>query len=143
MIYPWQEKTWQALTHAYANIQLPHALLITGIAGIGKLKFTQELVRYILCENKTTPQSCCDSHRCQSCHLIQTSVHPDVHHIKPEKTGHAIKMDQIRDMIETVRQAAYRSIYQCVIIESAEAMNSFAANALLKTLEEPASNIFI
>ncbi len=83
----------------------------------------------------------CEQHHacghCQACHLIASSSHPDVHLIKPEQDGHAIKIEQIRDLIDLCEHTPRFGVIQLVIIENADALNINAANALLKLLEEP------
>ena len=145
MIYPWQQTIWQQLTAAFMNNTLPHAMLFSGIQGIGKLSFVQTLTRYLLCEKRSKLAGFCDNTAdlCHACHLIETNVHPSVYYIEPDKAGHAIKIDQIREMTEYAGQSAYLGEYQCIIIHPAHQLNHFAANALLKTLEEPANNVFL
>lgn len=140
MIYPWQQTLWQQLKNSVMHDQLSHALLFRGVAGIGKSVFVKELVRFILCEKRSTFG---ETECCHACHLLSTSIHPNFYEVTPEKAGHAIKIDQIRELIEFTEQSAYLGKYQCVIIHPAHQMNHFAANALLKTLEEPTQNVFI
>jgi DNA polymerase III subunit delta' len=144
MIYPWQAALWQRLTDAFTRGKLPHALLFSGIADIGKTAFVATFVRFILCSKRKEMGLFCDTQeKCHACHLVETNVHPNLHSISPTTAGHAIKIDQIRDMIEFATHSAVLGQYQCIIINPAQQMNQFAANALLKTLEEPAPNVFL
>jgi DNA polymerase-3 subunit delta' len=125
---------------------LSHALLFDGVSGIGKSTFVIEFARFILCEKREKSGIFCAQStqpQCHSCRLVETKVHPNMYWVEPEKSGHAIKIDQIRDMIEFATQSAYMGKHQCIIINPAEQMNIFAANSLLKTLEEPAANVFL
>lgn len=143
MIYAWQQTIWTSLTDAFSTKKLPHALLFSGVAGIGKAHFVNELTRFIMCEKKQVSHACLTKENCHACRLVQTNVHPNIHSVLPEKVGHAIKIDQIRELIEFANHSAYMSDAQCIVINPAHQMNIFAANSLLKTLEEPSPNVFI
>ena len=72
--------------------------------------------------------------------MVQRAEHPDLHWIKPEKAGSAIKIDQIRELQQTAFLSPQRSSYKIIIIQSAERLNTAASNALLKILEEPSEH---
>jgi DNA polymerase-3 subunit delta' len=74
--------------------------------------------------------------------LIAHEHHPDLHWIKPHQDGHAIKVEQIRELLDFAHQTPQISSFQCVVIESADSMNDYAANALLKILEEPIPHFY-
>lgn len=138
-IYPWQQAQWQYLLERKKNNVLPHALLLFGIAGLGKLTFAQAVANLLLCEQGN--ETACG--QCQSCRWTAAGTHPDLFLIQPETTGKMIKVDQIRDLTEALANTAQCNGYQIAIIEPAEAMNMAAANALLKTLEEPAGKVIL
>lgn len=69
---------------------------------------------------------------------MQSGSHPDYHLVRPEKEGRTISVDQIRQCNRLAQESSQLSGYRLIVIEPAEAMNESAANALLKTLEEPA-----
>lgn len=135
MIFPWQAKQWQQLNRLRTENRLPHALLFSGASGIGKGELAKDFAHLILCQTPTPDHQACGS--CHSCHLTKAEAHPDFRHIKPEEEGQAIKIDQVRDLTDFVQQTSHQGGYRVVILEPAEAMNINAANALLKTLEEP------
>ena len=137
MIYPWQQEQWQQLWQAKQENRLPHALLFAGIAGIGKTDFADYFARVLLCQHVKTSGFACDT--CHSCRLMIGKSHPNILWIAPEKTGQAIKVDQIRAVTEFISQTSLQGEYRLVMIHPANDMNTNAANALLKTLEEPAS----
>ena len=141
MIFPWQQEQQQQLWHAKQQARLPHALLFTGIAGTGKAQFADGFTRTLLCQQVTPQGDYCN--QCHACRLIQGRAHPNVLWIEPEKEGQAIKVDRIRDVSEFISQSSLQGEYRVVIIHPAHAMNINAANALLKTLEEPASGALI
>jgi DNA polymerase-3 subunit delta' len=137
MRYPWQEKQWQQFWQAAEAKRLPHALLLTGMAGTGKTDFALHAAQALLCPTVSSAGDPCET--CHACRLVKTAVHPNVYHVVPEKEGHAIKVDQIRELALFVQQSSMQGEYRIVLIRPAHSMNINAANALLKTLEEPAS----
>ncbi len=145
MIYPWQQTQWQTLWRAKQDNRLPHALLLTGLAGVGKAIFADHLTRALLCQRVTSAGETCPdaSDACHACRLILGGAHPNVLLVSPEKSGQAIKVDQIRQLAEFVHQSSLQGEYRIVIINPAQQMNINAANALLKTLEEPASGALL
>lgn len=108
--------------------RFPHALLFVGLDGIGKNLFAQALALHFL---QTTPSR------------IERETHPDFHVVRPEgKSGfHAI--EAIRNLIDKVHSAPFESPAKFFIIHDAERMQPAAANALLKTLEEPTPNTYL
>lgn len=131
---PWQEKLWQQMV----NTPHPaHAYLLHGSKGIGKNLFAEHLAHYWLCLSPINKQPC---GHCKSCHLLATSgAHPDIYHLVPEDSEF-IKIDQVRGLVNFINQTPQLSSCKMVLIEPAEALNINAANALLKSLEEPAGN---
>jgi DNA polymerase-3 subunit delta' len=77
---------------------------------------------------------------CASCRLLRSDTHPDVHAVRLEEDAQQIKIDQVRELIESLTLKSYRGGYKVGIIEGAEALNANGANAFLKTLEEPSSD---
>ncbi len=135
MILPWQENQWEQLQTAKVQQRLPHALLLLGLPGTGKAIFADALSRMLLCEQPLEKGLPCNA--CHPCRLIIGKAHPNVLWVEPEKEGQAIKIDQIREVSEFVQQSSMRGEYRVVIVSPASSMNMNAANALLKTLEEP------
>jgi DNA polymerase-3 subunit delta' len=141
MIYPWQKQQWHQLTQARQFHRLPHALLLTGMAGVGKADFAIHLANAILCQQQTPDSQPCGI--CHACRLVAGRAHPNLLCVSPEKEGQAIKVDQIREVMDFANQSSLQGEYRIVIIHPADAMNISAANALLKTLEEPSSGAII
>lgn len=142
MIYPWQFLSWQYLCRAYQQQRMPHAILFTGNAGIGKVHFACAFAKLLLCEQPIASQLpelqapvSCD--HCRSCHLIKHGNHPDRIEITPALGSKAIKIEQIRLLCEQLSQTAHGGGYKVVLIFPANQLNQAAANALLKILEEP------
>lgn len=141
MLFSWQQKQWQQVWRAKQENRLPHALLFAGIAGTGKAKFADHLSRVLLCRKVSAEGECCNE--CHDCRLIEGNTHPNVLWVAPEKEGQAIKVDQIRTISEFINQTSLQGEYRVVVINHADYMNANAANALLKTLEEPSSGAML
>jgi DNA polymerase-3 subunit delta' len=140
MIFSWQAEPWEQLCSLRKEKRLPHALLLTGPRGIGKRTLAQHFARLVLCQTAHSSEPC---GACHACHLMQAESHPDFRLIQPEEEGHAIKIDQIRELSEFSHQTSHQGGLRVVLIQPATAMNHYAANALLKTLEEPAPDTLI
>lgn len=137
----WNALHWQRLTQRYP--QLPHAILLSGMIGTGKRQFADRLCAWLLCASRTPSGACGE---CASCQWLKADTHPGLLRISPEadakgKKSQFIKIDQIRQLMPFVQQTGER--WRVVIIEPAEALNIAAANALLKTLEEPGEKVLL
>jgi len=135
--------------------KIPHALIFTGIEGVGKKTAAkifamacncksnnlQELIRLKVLGNsyrkfdKGQLEAVEPCGKCKSCRKILSGNHPDVVYIEP--SGHAIKIDQIRLLSNDLAMRPYEARLRVVIIDGAQYMNSEGSNALLKLLEEP------
>lgn len=129
------ESTLAALGHAIAQGRLHHANLFIGPDGIGKRQIAYALATALHCEEPTNAGGCGD---CSSCLLHQRGEHPDFVSLKPE--GRYIKIDAIRELQKATRFRPYSAAVRIVVIDQAESMRDEAANALLKTLEEPSGD---
>ncbi|TPD52657.1 MAG: DNA polymerase III subunit delta' [Thalassolituus maritimus] len=138
-LYPWQVDAWSSLVRRHRTAGLPHALLITGSAGIGKHELSLNVARWLLCQNPAE-ESC---GQCHSCQLWAAGSHPDFMLCQPEENSKQIRIDNVRKVNELIFQTPQISQCQVVILRPAEVMNVNAANALLKTLEEPPGESFI
>lgn len=136
--FPWQDTIWARLLTQIQAGRLPHALLFSGMQGLGKLTLAKHLAGLLLCEQTSQTGAACK--QCQSCHLLDMGTHPDCQVLQPESNAASIKIDQIRAISEFFNHTALRDGYKIAVIYPAEAMNVAAANALLKTLEEPPAN---
>lgn len=139
MIYPWQQKQWQNFSHQISQQRLPHALLLTGVKGLGKLSLANYMVATVLCDNND--QEPCN--QCHSCQLFIAGSHPDHTLIEPEEEGKQIKIEQIRQLKDKQELTSTVAKWKTVIISPAEAMNVNANNSLLKLLEEPQQNTLL
>ncbi|MCQ0030825.1 DNA polymerase III subunit delta' [Burkholderia glumae] len=163
MIYPWQTDDWDRLQALRAH--WPHALLLHGQAGIGKLRFAQHLAQGLLCESPQGNGEPCGT--CPACTWFGQGNHPDYRIVLPEAlAGEApgaaaeepkadadeggkktrtpskeIKIEQVRGLLDFVGVGSHRGGARVVVLYPAEALNVAAANALLKTLEEPPAGV--
>lgn len=149
-IYPWQDELWHQLFNA--RQKLPHALLMQGRKGVGKLDFARALAQGLLCESPHVSGHGCGE--CLACNWIAQGNHPDFRCMEPEaltdtgeagenkgkKASRQIRIEQVRELEGLINLSAHRNGMRVIIVHPAEAMNINAANALLKTLEEPPAN---
>ncbi len=140
-IYPWQDQQWNYFQRLLENNELPHAVLLTGQAGVGKASFVINLCASILCDRRANDGMPCGT--CKYCQLFSANTYPDFTRIVPEEADSAITVDDIRLLIERLSLTRHYDAYKIALIESAHQMNTNAANALLKTLEEPPDHTLI
>jgi len=140
MIWPWTHSQWLGLIKRAADDRLPHALIFSGMEGLGKLKTATHLAQYLLCHSATNDQAC---NQCRSCAQFNAQTHPDYNLIEPEEAGKQIKVDQIRSLISGFSLARHHNSHRIAIISPADAMNLSSANSLLKSLEEPPAQTLI
>lgn len=134
---------------------LPGALLLQGRGGIGKFHLAYTLAQSLLCESPLDSGEPCE--HCGSCHWFKIGGHPDFRLLEPEaqstaaestgetdqgkaadkKASQFITVAQIRELADFVNLTTHRNGLRIILVHPAEAMNVHAANALLKTLEEP------
>jgi DNA polymerase-3 subunit delta' len=127
--------------------RLPHALLVFGPRGVGKLSLAERIAQLLLCEGEKKPCNACDA-----CRWFSGGNHPDFRRIepeilwpeKPEKPSIVIKVEQVRELADFLYVRSHRAGRRVALVHPAEDMNENAANALLKGLEEPpAAAVFI
>jgi DNA polymerase-3 subunit delta' len=136
---PWHVEHWSRLQARRARDAMPHALLLCGPAGLGKRDFMHRFAQGLLCTQAQDGEPC---GTCRSCLLFVAGTHPDyaVLSFGLRKDGvqrSEIVVDQIRELSARLAMASQFGGWQIVCIDPADAMNAAAANALLKTLEEP------
>jgi DNA polymerase-3 subunit delta' len=142
---PWHAEHWARLQARRQREALPHALLLCGAAGLGKRAFTQRFVHGLMCEQSAAGDAC---GHCRSCLLLAAGTHPDVIALsfglrKDGVQRSEIVVDQIRELSARLALSSQFGGWQVVIIDPADAMNPAAANALLKTLEEPSAQTML
>src|SRR5262245_60534872 len=157
-MHPWNEPLLESIRGRLAR--LPHALLIHGVRGVGKLALAERVAQLLLCEQEKKP---CGA--CVGCRWYLAGTHPDFRRIEPEalakepapseepveeapakksKPSIEIKVDQIRGLEGFLNVGSHRGRLRVALVHPAEDMNEVSANALLKGLEEPpAGAVFI
>ena len=128
-----QEGALNLLRNAMRSGRLAHAYLFFGPEGVGKRLTALTLAKAMNCQSPPAEGECCEG--CASCKKINSSNHADVIVVEPQ--GEVIKIDQIRELQRRLRYRPLEGGMRACILESADSMNDAAANALLKTLEEP------
>lgn len=124
------------LESAVARDQMHHALLLHGQAGLGKHQFGERLAAVLLCEsNKPASQRPCGE--CRGCRLLAAGSHPDSLQLAPEEGKVQISVEQVRRLISDNVLTSHYAGYRIIVLTPAHSLTASAANALLKTLEEP------
>lgn len=131
---PWQLQQWQMLLSQAEQGRLAHAYLFVGEEGLGKRQLAQQLARVLVCKHRQAGQTC---DRCEDCRLSDYGSHPDIMLVEAEENSRDIKIEQIRAVTEYSVRTSHAGGYKIIIIDQCHRMNASAANALLKTLEEP------
>ena len=127
-----QEKAIRFLRRVMAGEKIPHAYLFVGIPGIGKTTTALALTRAINCQDPVNEEGC---GRCPPCRQVMSGNFPDLERL--ESDGNTIKIEQIRQLGRTFGFKPISGKYRVSIIQRADRMTEEAANAFLKTLEEP------
>jgi DNA polymerase-3 subunit delta' len=143
------EKTWAALQARRA--QLPHALMLIGERGLGKFELARQFAASLLCEQPQSSGIACG--KCLACNWFAQGNHPDFRLLQPDalsdepseaedgkkKASQQITIDQVRGLDDFLNVGTHRAGLRVILINPTEAMNRSTANALLKSLEEPAA----
>lgn len=160
MIHPWNLGLQARLLADPAR--MPHALLLHGPAGVGKLALARGIAQALLCERPTPQRLACGG--CDACNWFEQGNHPDYRQLEPPDAdtdppeadaGDAaaptrtatpqavIRIGHIRALTDFSQLSAHRAGWRIAVIAPAERMKHEAANALLKTLEEPAPGVLL
>ncbi|PKM13160.1 MAG: DNA polymerase III subunit delta' [Gammaproteobacteria bacterium HGW-Gammaproteobacteria-3] len=134
-LLPWQRQDWRQLAAYIARQRVPQALLLTGNKGLGIEVLAHQFALALLCSEPLSDGLGCG--HCHSCQLIKAHTHPDLMHITPDEPGKAITIGKIRDSLVKLSLKPQYDNYRVVIINPADQLNTAAANAFLKFLEEP------
>jgi DNA polymerase-3 subunit delta' len=156
-VYPWLSEAAQRLEAMVER--LPHAILVHGPRGVGKLALGEYFAQRLLCEAPEPGAAPCG--RCEGCRWVSAGSHPDLRRVEPEalarriedpgedearaktaKPSTEIKIEQIRALESFLNLRSHRGRRRVALVHPAEAMNANSANALLKNLEEPPAGAF-
>ncbi|HYE33359.1 MAG TPA: hypothetical protein VEH27_18190 [Methylomirabilota bacterium] len=146
--FPRQQQTVQLLQRSLERGRLGHAYLFTGSDMVELERMAATLSKALNCQNPParsaigTGLDSCD--QCNSCRKIDECMHPDIHWIRPESKTRIITIDQVRELLQAVHLKPTEARHKAGVIVGTDRLNVQAANAFLKTLEEPpASSILI
>jgi len=129
----WFEKPRREIAAAFAAGRLAHGLLVHEDPGAGGLDLARWIAQLVNCRDpKRAPCG-----ECQQCRWISADQHPDVMRLSPEEDSQYIKIEQVRALIDEMSLTAHGSGYKVAILTPAHSLYPHAAQALLKTLEEP------
>ncbi len=133
MIPSWLEPQIERLRGAWLRQRMPHALLIHESPGSGGEWLGEWAARLVLCERREAAP--CGA--CVSCRRAAQGAHPDLTVVRPAEGSSQIRIEQVRELSAELALTAHQGGYKVGFLTPADSMNRFAANALLKTLEEP------
>ena len=137
--FPGQAQVVQLLQRGLERGRLAHAYLFTGhqLAELGAIART--LAKTLNCQNPVRKGGrvvdCCD--KCATCKKIESNLHPDVQWVRPESKSRVITVDEMRELMREIHLKPNEAEFKVAVIEAADRLNEKAANAFLKTLEEP------
>ena len=143
---PWHKPLLEQILSLKQQQRLPHAILIDSSSEEDGVEFIWRLTMLILCNDVADTVPC---GRCQSCQLMLANTYPDFIYIsllydeKNKKINKNIKIEQIRKLIHEVHLTRHYENFKVVAIYPADKMSIASANSLLKTVEEPASQVLI
>jgi len=131
----WIQSEMATLAAAHQAGRMPHALLIHEAPGSGGEWLAQWTARLVLCQSATGTSAPCGA--CPGCYRAASAQHPDLLVLQPIEDSRQIRIEQVRELSQELALTAHQGAYKVAIITPADTLNRFAANALLKTLEEP------
>jgi len=134
-----QERSIRFLKNAITNEQISHAYLLSGGRGLGKRNLAAAFAQSLICEESPAFSGC----TCSSCHKVTHDSHPDIKWVGLDESERSIKLETVRSIHSWIALRPLEARRKVCIINYAERMTEEAANAFLKTLEEPPANSFI
>jgi DNA polymerase-3 subunit delta' len=120
---------------------LRHAYLFTGPSGVGRRTLALRLAQAVNCLKPPVPGQPCG--KCAACTRLEKMQHPDLAVIQSEQAGGTLKVDQVRELQRSLSLAPYEAKFRVALLLRFEEAHPSAANALLKTLEEPAPKVLL
>ena len=139
---PWFEEPLSRIAQARSRGQLPQSLLVHAHPGAGGAEIARRMAQLLLCEAESPEARLRGCGECRGCQRVATGAHPDYFEVEPEDSKQ-IRIDQVRDVLEELSVSSYEGRATVVVFSPAEAINTAAANALLKNLEEPRRDAYL
>jgi DNA polymerase-3 subunit delta' len=136
MDVPWLAPQLEQLRRARAASRYPTALLIHGARGAGGEWLARFAAQLALCRASSPPCG-----QCRDCRQFLSEQHPDFMLLSPLEDSKQIRVEQVRELNEQLALSSHAGGATAVLITPADSLNVSAANALLKTLEEPRSGV--
>jgi DNA polymerase-3 subunit delta' len=145
-----QFMNWEMLGHEWAvkllkehivRKNLRHAYLFTGPYGVGRRTLALRFAQALNCPRPISPGVPC--RMCRTCKLIDQMQYPDLSVVQADQVGGMLKVDQVRELQHSLALAPFEGRYRVALLLRFEEANPNAANALLKTLEEPTSQVVL
>jgi DNA polymerase-3 subunit delta' len=118
-----------------------HAYLISGPQGVGRRTLALRFAQALNCPKQPTPGQPC--RKCSTCKRIELMQHPDLTVVEAEHEGEVLRIDQVREIQHSLSLAPYEARYRVALILRFEEAHPSAANAMLKTLEEPPPQVVV
>ena len=118
-----------------------HAYLITGPQGVGRRTLALRFAQGLNCLKPPAPGQPC--RHCSACKKIELMQYPDLMVVEAEQEGDVLKIDQVRELQHSLSLAPYEARYRVALILRFEEAHTSAANAMLKTLEEPPPHVVV
>lgn len=131
------------LSNSITHDRVGHAYLITGPDHVGKMTLARAFAQALNCTAAPAGRPC---GQCRACELIAADKHPDVRVITPEvseRGAPSIKIETVRRLQQDLSLSAYEARYKVALLRRFDTANLNAANAFLKTLEEPPNNVIL
>jgi len=144
---PWLRPALNRLESAFAEQRLGHAWLIAGPAGVGKVNLALVFARRLLERRRAVDAppdlAAPEAVAALRARHVPADHHPDLHWLFPEEDKTAVSVEQVRDTAAVLNLKAHAGGAKVVLLEQADGMTTAAANALLKTLEEPSDDTYL
>ena len=138
MNIPWLKTQCEQLLRARALGRFPSGLLVHEAPGAGGEALARFAAQAALCRQAPAPCGVC-----RDCRQVLAGQHPDLHWVAPEEDSKQIRVEQVRDLMGELGLTSHAGEASVAILTPAEALNANAANALLKTLEEPRAGVSV
>jgi len=133
------DEAFTCMKSAFEAERFAQAYVIIGPPRVEGIELTNRILQLLFCEEQNRPCGVC-----RGCVQAEAHRHPDLLWIEPRKKSRIISIDQVRELQSRIYQTSYEAGWKACIIAGADRLNDPAANAFLKTLEEPpARSLFL